>query len=453
MKNNTELNSRFVYDEIIQKFITQYSSNHKPININIRKITSKIEKDRRSLHNLHKYPAKLLYNIPYFLINNNIFSGIGNTVLDPFCGSGTVLLEANLGKRNAIGADINPLATLIAQVKTSHFHKSSLWKSYRSMEQKIIKPIEVECKNSNVNKFWYSERIINELDQIYNIISKRNANIYTLFYKLCFSTTIYKVSYADPRLYVPVKLKENKSNHLFAKQGNKKLRLLETIDVKTLFLDTVRENINKLCFTKNDSLKEYYSKILLSDARELKLPRQGKNPRKLPSNSIDLIITSPPYAGAQKYIRSSSLSLEWFDYNRSEIKSLNSASIGRESTSKNSVINPTGIKHADKVIQKIYNLNPQRAVIANAYINEMKDALIESARVLKKNKYFILIIGDNTICGFNFLNHVYLNEILIGIGLNLQLVLVDRIQSFGMMTKRNNTANIINKEWILVYKK
>lgn len=52
-----------------------------------------------------------------FLIE--LISKPGDVILDPFCGSGAVLVESLICNRNAIGVDINPLAVIIAQSKTN----------------------------------------------------------------------------------------------------------------------------------------------------------------------------------------------------------------------------------------------------------------------------------------------------------------------------------------------
>lgn len=57
-------------------------------------------------HNLHPYPAKFIPQIPKELIVR--LSKKNNWVLDPFCGSGTSLVEARLTGRNSIGVDVNP---------------------------------------------------------------------------------------------------------------------------------------------------------------------------------------------------------------------------------------------------------------------------------------------------------------------------------------------------------
>ncbi len=75
-------------------------------------------------HSLHPYPAKYIPQIPNALIQE--LSSVGETVLDPFCGSGTTLVEALVLKRHAVGVDANPLACLIARAKTSRLAEGDL---------------------------------------------------------------------------------------------------------------------------------------------------------------------------------------------------------------------------------------------------------------------------------------------------------------------------------------
>lgn len=68
-------------------------------------------------HGIHPYPAKFIPQIPNALIQE--LSGVGDTVADIFCGSGTTLVEALTLKRHALGVDANPLACLISKSKTT----------------------------------------------------------------------------------------------------------------------------------------------------------------------------------------------------------------------------------------------------------------------------------------------------------------------------------------------
>jgi len=70
-----------------------------------------------TIHNLHPYPTRFAPAIPAKLIE--ALSAPGDVVLDPFCGSGTTLIEARRLGRSAIGVDLSPLAILISRVKNN----------------------------------------------------------------------------------------------------------------------------------------------------------------------------------------------------------------------------------------------------------------------------------------------------------------------------------------------
>lgn len=69
------------------------------------------------VHGVHPYPAKFIPQIPRQILGL-LHPGDGSAVLDPFCGSGTTLVEAQVHGCPAVGIDLNPLAALIARVKT-----------------------------------------------------------------------------------------------------------------------------------------------------------------------------------------------------------------------------------------------------------------------------------------------------------------------------------------------
>ena len=69
--------------------------------------------DRAHVHGFHAYPARTHPVTARLLIED--FAPPGGVVLDPFCGSGTVLVEAMLAGRSAIGTDLNPIAIMLAR--------------------------------------------------------------------------------------------------------------------------------------------------------------------------------------------------------------------------------------------------------------------------------------------------------------------------------------------------
>ena len=87
------------------------------------------EDSRHYLHNICWYPSRYIPIIPAHLIES--LSSAGDTVLDPFCGAGTTLLEAMKLNRNAIGIELSPIGAYISKVKTrilsgGMLHKRSL---------------------------------------------------------------------------------------------------------------------------------------------------------------------------------------------------------------------------------------------------------------------------------------------------------------------------------------
>ena len=118
------LTSMFNYDthptdEALERLLNRYERTGRAVPVDFRSLVTCLPNAERATHLLHPYPAKLLMHIPFFFLANSILSREGDVVADPFCGSGTVLLESQLAGRRAVGADSNPLARLLTAVKTS----------------------------------------------------------------------------------------------------------------------------------------------------------------------------------------------------------------------------------------------------------------------------------------------------------------------------------------------
>src|SRR5262245_46179533 len=86
-------------------------------------------RENKSLHYIHAYPGLVSPHIVSYFLSLNEFRHLDGYVLDPFAGTGTVLLESLINpvrKRPALGAEINPLGRLISKVKTSHLTKEKI---------------------------------------------------------------------------------------------------------------------------------------------------------------------------------------------------------------------------------------------------------------------------------------------------------------------------------------
>lgn len=137
--------------------------------------------------------AKLICNIPYFFLNNSYFVCEKQKVLDPFCGSGTVLLESKIAKLKPFGSDANPLARLITNVKCDIydinkliFHKENLFILLKEIKSKT------NIENRKNIDFWFEKNIQIQLSNIYKCVMSIEEQKYKEFYLVCFSNCVKK---------------------------------------------------------------------------------------------------------------------------------------------------------------------------------------------------------------------------------------------------------------------
>ena len=174
-------------------------------------------------------------------------------------------------------------------------------------------------------------------------------------------------------------------------------------------------------------------------------------------NSLPLIVTSPPYGSAQKYVRASCLSLNWLSLaSPDQLSQYEGKSIGREHISKFNepdANEPKLPKCYEQLIKKVSITNELRGRITKRYLCEMNQVVAEVSRVCAPGGRAVFVIGNNQVCGESLRNDEYLIECFKNNGMSLELGLLDHIKSRGLMTKRNRTASIISREAVLVFKK
>ena len=436
---------------LLEDLKRRYRDTGTPIEVKFRDIASWVRAGDQFTHQIHPYPAKLLPHIANFFVRASSLCKPGQTVLDPFCGSGTVALEASLVGAEAIVADANPLALLLTKVKTTPYQIPHLIETARELRARISRlrtadPISVVKEN-----LWYSTSTKKALEKILRAVMEIEDADLQDFFRICFSVVTRRLSYADPAVNVPVRLKEKPSLSDAANEKIRKhLKWLETVSPAEEFDRVVQLNIGRVHAANMASPGRKPACVVGEDARQI---------HRCPAASVPMTITSPPYGSAQKYVRASSLALNWLSLcPPSALAALEGHSIGREHLS--SKYKPTSCKATDHLssefrglVERIRAKNPSRGEITETYFYELGDSLCEIGRVTSAGGHAVLVLGNNTVTGYNVENDCFATEIMLELGFSLELALVDRIHSRGLMTVRNKSASLISGETILMFRK
>lgn len=246
-------------------------------------------------HSLHPYPAKFPPQLPKNILKEYAIKG--QTVLDPFCGSGTTLVEARIFGANAIGVDVNGLSVLLSKVKAtplSQPHFSGIENLISKIEIGIAKWKSDARPKLNVKEIegqdhWFQTNVSEEITFLLNEISKQKDTDVQDFLKIVLSSIIVRVSNQDSDTRFAA-IQKNISNGYTLEQFCKKA-------------------------------KEYNSRMaefseLVHHKTELHLHNaDSRNLSFIPDNSIDIIITSPPYANTYDYYLYHKFRKRWLDLN------------------------------------------------------------------------------------------------------------------------------------------
>jgi DNA modification methylase len=259
-----------------------------------------------STGNLHTYPAKAVPEMVSDLIKKVMSIKSIKTVLDPFVGSGTTALESKYLGLDFWGSDLNPLAVLLSKTKVltidnTNYTKKRLSDFVQQVKKEYPDARLIPFYTFNSINYWFKEENIRELsflkykmDQFINNANKVNREMYALILLTAFSSTIRRVS--------------------LTRNGEFKLYRMSPSDIERFsinaideFEDAVTHLLDMLVVANNSYKKETISTICLQNAKSLNY---------LKNNSIDLVVTSPPYGDSKTtvaYGEFSKLSLQWME--------------------------------------------------------------------------------------------------------------------------------------------
>lgn len=394
-------------------------------------------------HGIHSYTAKLIPQMPRYLIEK--YSEKNDYILDPFCGSGTTLLESKILNRNAFGIDLNPLSSLISEVKTNLIDIDQTKKAINYIDSQLKKEkVGIPVDFTNIN-YWFSTKAQSELSKIRFVIQKSKSKFgedIFKFLQVCFSSIIRKSSYADNHMAKTYKSKR------VVKQINNGWEPTPIL----YFKESMHKNLNCMI-----SLKE---KIKSSDNFVRTFQGNAKSTSEILNinsiKKIDLVVTSPPYINAQDYFRSYKLELWWLGLlTPKEVISLNKKAIGTENiTGTEYKQKPTSeFDKLNKITTKIWEKNEKKGHIVNNYFLDMKHVFSELFTILDEEGKFCLVTGNNNVCEESIKTYELLGHIAQNIGFVPVELIRDEIKKRNLFTNRNHNGGVIKEEWITIFEK
>ena len=339
-------------------------------------------------HDFLRWYGKLIPQLVSKLIG--MYSEEGDTVFANFSGSVTVAIEANLANINAIGIDANPLALLLSRVKSSpaSFQPEEIIKQ---LDSKLPKNTSRKYSADDFLQKWFTQEAYEDLDRYHQAIQELSDTKLRETLTLALASIVKKVSRVDSRCVNHIVVDSKK------KESDVRSSLLDKLEALSADIDSLIDKKSKAKVT-----------IKPGDARKLELP----------SASVDLIISHPPYLGAIDY---------------TNIMQLENLILGNDN--------------------KLIDAKDISTTSMKNYLISMQEVFTEMERVLKPGKYMAVIIGDNRKDGniqptFSY----FIQDATNRLGLELKDIFIWVTKGkAGMNVARR--GNFIDHNYILVFKK
>ncbi len=250
--------------------------------------TGALDRDRLT-HGFHSYPARM-----HWATAARVLEGLemtGAHVLDPFCGSGTVLVEARSADYRGSGSDLNPLAVALTRLKTDPLNadmRTSLVLAAQDVRAKSEERVQardpVRAKLPPSELAWYETHVVKEMAGLFEEINKVQDPRIRAALRLVFSSLVVKFSRQrsdTAEQAVQRRVRKGLVSEFFERKASELAERLQGYELEAKGpLPQVREG----------------------DAR--RLPELVDGP-------VDLIVTSPPYGGTYDYVSHHARRFAW----------------------------------------------------------------------------------------------------------------------------------------------
>lgn len=384
------------------------------------------------IHKVHVYPAKfpsLIAQKAFEYASNYNYEV--NRVADIFCGCGTVAVEACRKGYDFYGCDLNPVAVLLAEVKTTQYKRDEI----ERIGKKIIDNFNrnehkdtFQSANERL-KYWYVESQYNELYHLKQLIDTfdMSDDYHKLF--LCIFSSILKPTSKWLTKSIKPQVDPNKEIHCVIEAFEKQLKI---------FIKAIEQEDYK-----GENEVEIQRMNVLDIEKEA---------------YVDLVVTSPPYVTSYEYADLHQLSSLWLGY-ASNFTDLRKDSIGSQYGADKTIqweLNDTA-----KKITEQFPGNSQGAAIAR-YYSQMENVVKICCKLLRPQGFCVFVIGDTEYKGIRIENAKSLAESMIRKGFVIQQISKRKIankflpshrDANGKFSSNKDDRKIYSQEYIVIGRK
>ena len=432
---------------------------------------------REYTHGIHNYPAMMVCPISRNIIRLVKEQRNVDTIFDPFTGSGTVLVEAMLAGINTVyGNDINPLALFLSKVKTTKLDITLLQQEVQSLLSRIedvhsqfclqIDSADDVMKNKysldltskdgwGSNAPYYLEQY--KKDNYLNLDVPNFKNIgywfkpRVILLMALIKSEINKIENKDIRNFIFVAFSETIRFVSNRRNGEFKMFRMPAKKVETFEPDVISEFatiLNRNVIKMNDFVETCFERDCKSEVLIHK--NNAVSLEDVPDNSIDLVVTSPPYGDSRTtvaYGEYSRLSLQWldlFELTDKEIMGIDKSLMGG-SKFRNGFEYTIPSKTLKKALEKIKEIDLERAGDVYSFYLDLSNSISKIAAKTKKDGYQFWVVGNRTVKGETLLTDVIIAEIAEHYGLQ-HIYTIDRNIINKVMPTQNSPTNESGKK-------
>jgi DNA modification methylase len=325
---------------------------------------------------IHPFPARMAPDIAIDHLTS-VASGKSLTVLDPMCGSGTVLSAAAAEGHSARGFDVDPLAVLMSTVATRAIATSAVVDEAERVLANAQSfttdyPRWADPETTKFAEYWFGKDQRTQLARLAQALDSVDDESVRQVLQVALS-----------RIIVTKAPKASLASDTSHSRPHRTITESE-YDVYQGFLSSVGS------LTKLLDQRELTGEVIVKhgDARSLDLA----------DSSVDLIITSPPYLNAIDYLRGHKMSLIWLGYSIPELRIIRSNSIGAERA-----LDGAALAQVDEMVKSIEKAvdYPKKLPIATItrYAHDLSLFAGELHRVCKAGAEIVTVIGNSTLRG------------------------------------------------------